>query len=55
MAGKRGGLRVIYYWEPVRHVVYLFTIYSKSEVEDLSQAEIRILRQMLAQTLGESS
>lgn len=29
--GKRGGVRVIYYWKQSSHEIWLLTIYSKSE------------------------
>ncbi|WP_066383142.1 type II toxin-antitoxin system RelE family toxin [Anabaena sp. CA = ATCC 33047] len=38
--GKSGGYRVIYYVKTVRNII-LVTIYSKSEQEDISVAEIQ--------------
>ena len=29
--GKRGGLRVIYYWKKSQHEIWMLTLYSKSE------------------------
>jgi hypothetical protein len=37
--GKRGGLRVIYYWWDVGHQFWLFTLYGKNEADDLTPAE----------------
>lgn len=37
--GKRGGLRVIYFWWNAGHQFWLFTIYDKSEADDLTPAE----------------
>ena len=34
--GKRGGLRVIYYWWSLGLQFWLFTIYDKDEVADLT-------------------
>src|ERR1700726_2524228 len=34
--GKRGGLRVIYYWDSAVSIVYLLFLYSKSRQEDLT-------------------
>lgn len=45
--GKRGGLRVIYYWWPVGRQFWLFTLYDKDEAEDLSAKERKMLRDML--------
>ncbi|WP_163560309.1 transcriptional regulator [Halomonas sp. NO4] len=30
-SGKRGGVRVIYYWKVSEHEIWLLTLYSKSE------------------------
>ncbi|MCL4251310.1 MAG: type II toxin-antitoxin system RelE/ParE family toxin [Anaerolineae bacterium] len=37
--GKRGGYRVIYY-VPASEYVYLLTVYSKSEIDDISNSVI---------------
>jgi mRNA-degrading endonuclease RelE of RelBE toxin-antitoxin system len=42
--GRRGGLRIIYYWFPSDHQILLATIYAKDEVIDLSAAEKRALK-----------
>ncbi len=42
--GKRGGLRVIYYWAPGEHVFYMVYAYAKSEQGDLTSAQTRQLR-----------
>ena len=34
--GKRGGLRVIYYWWNAGNEFWLFTLYDKDEMEDLT-------------------
>lgn len=36
--GKRGGLRVIYYWWSEGRQFWLFTLYGKDEVTDLTAA-----------------
>lgn len=42
--GKRGGVRVIYYWAVTpEHLLMLF-MYPKSERDDLTAAQIKILR-----------
>jgi mRNA-degrading endonuclease RelE of RelBE toxin-antitoxin system len=42
--GKRGGVRVIYYYLVQKQRFYLLTIYAKNEVSDLTKAEIKQLR-----------
>lgn len=44
--GKRGGLRVIYYFYDARGMVSLLTVYAKSEQEDLTAKDIRLLRDL---------
>lgn len=45
--GKRGGLRIVYFWWRRGRQFWLFTIYDKDEVEDLSAADKRLLKQRL--------
>jgi hypothetical protein len=45
--GKRGGVRVIYYWAKDRHQIYLLVIYPKSQKDDLSDKETAILRELI--------
>ncbi len=42
--GKRGGVRVIYYWISARHQIYMLLIYGKNEQDDLSPEQLRALR-----------
>jgi hypothetical protein len=42
--GKRGGLRVIYYWITRRSHILLLTLYSKAEAADLTPSEVKALR-----------
>lgn len=37
--GKRGGVRVIYYWYAAGSVIYMLLAYSKDEQDDLSASE----------------
>jgi len=43
--GKRGGVRVIYYFYNEQFPIYLVTIYAKSQQEDLSAADKKSLAQ----------
>jgi mRNA-degrading endonuclease RelE of RelBE toxin-antitoxin system len=45
--GKRGGVRVIYYWYVKPEVITLLDIYAKKEKDDLTTAEIKQLNQLL--------
>lgn len=49
--GKRGGLRVIYYWWDAGWQFWLFTIYDKDEMSDLTKAQRETLRQMIKNEL----
>ena len=45
--GKRGGLRLIYYWaRSLDQILMLFT-YPKQEQEDLSRSQVRILKRIV--------
>ena len=41
--GKRGGLRVIYYWYTQDEKIYMLLPYKKSEQQDLTKEQMRIL------------
>ncbi len=45
--GKRGGLRVIYYWWRGGRQFWLFTLYDKDEASDLTIEQRTALRRML--------
>ena len=45
--GKRGGLRIIYYWWQPGHQLWLFTIYDKDEASDLTPSELKRIRAMI--------
>jgi hypothetical protein len=45
--GKRGGLRVIYYWWDGGSQFWLFTLYDKDELTDLGSDEKKALKAML--------
>ncbi len=41
--GKRGGLRIIYYWYVRDSKIYMLLPYKKSEREDLTKEQLKIL------------
>ena len=51
--GKRGGLRIIYFWWMDGSQFWLFTCYNKDEMADLSKSEKVLLKAMLKAELEE--
>ncbi len=47
--GKRGGLRIVYYYFIADSQIWFMTLYDKDEVEDLSPSEKRLLKAAIAQ------
>ena len=45
--GKRGGARVIYYWEPSREMILMLLVYPKNEQDDLSPEQAGILSNLV--------
>ena len=45
--GKRGGLRVVYYWISKDEQILFLTVYRKTEAADLSQEAIREMRKLV--------
>jgi mRNA-degrading endonuclease RelE of RelBE toxin-antitoxin system len=46
-AGKRGGIRIIYYWVVAKDVILLLFVFRKNERSDLTPEQLRILRQIV--------
>ena len=42
--GKRGGVRVIYYWAVDREIILMLLIYGKNEQDDLTAEQLRLLK-----------
>lgn len=49
--GKRGGLRVIYYWLLGDGQFWMFAIYDKDELENLTAEQEKTLKQAITQEL----
>ena len=49
--GKRGGLRVIYYWWDTGSQFWLFTVFDKDEMSDLTSTERKALKEMIKHEL----
>ncbi|HYU09472.1 MAG TPA: type II toxin-antitoxin system RelE/ParE family toxin [Gemmatimonadales bacterium] len=45
--GKRGGLRVIYYWALGEQTFYILYVYAKNEQGDLTPAQVKTLRRVV--------
>lgn len=45
--GKRGGIRVIYYWFVSDDEIFMLLAYGKSEKDDLSPRELSVLRSIV--------
>ena len=53
--GKRGGLRVIYYWWNSGSQFWLFTVYDKDQADDLSSEQRRTLKALIRAELDARS
>lgn len=45
--GKSGGLRIIYYWHKTREQVFMLTLYSKNEQENIDAAILKRIAKQL--------
>jgi len=45
--GKRGGLRVIYYWATLQDQLLMLFIYRKSERDDLTRDQLKTLKKIV--------
>ena len=50
--GKRGGLRVIYYYLSADHQIWFFTLYDKDEAADLTAEEKKVLKKAIQAELA---
>jgi hypothetical protein len=44
--GKRGGCRIIYYWDQ-EDTIYMLFVYPKSKQEDLTPAQVKLLAKLV--------
>jgi hypothetical protein len=49
--GKRGGVRVIYFWRPDDQAFYMLFAYAKTEQEDLTPEQLRVLARVVREEL----
>ena len=50
-AGKRGGVRVVYYHHNSSIPIFLFTVYPKNEKDNLSKADRNVLKSIIKQLI----
>ncbi|MBF0231951.1 MAG: hypothetical protein HQK65_02800 [Desulfamplus sp.] len=50
-SGKRGGLRLIYYWDNITIRIYMLLVYRKSKQDDLTSAQLKILKNLIKELL----
>ena len=50
--GKRGGLRVIYFWDEASETFYMLYVYPKNEQEDLTTLQLRVLNRLVREEFG---
>lgn len=50
--GRRGGLRIIYYYLTADHQIWFFTLYGKDEMTDLTATEKRALKEAIRAELS---
>ena len=49
--GKRGGIRVIYYWYAADGEIFLLLAYGKTEKTDLTAKEIKMLKHLVEENM----
>ena len=49
--GKRGGARIIYYWDKATDRVYMLAAYPKNRQETLTSEQLRTLRKLIMENL----
>jgi hypothetical protein len=49
--GKRGGLRLLYYWDKPNDVIYMLFLFPKAKQVDLSKHQLAVLRRLVKEEL----
>jgi hypothetical protein len=50
--GKRGGLRIIYYWAPTDDTCFLVYLFAKNEQGDLTRDQLKLLARVAREEFG---
>lgn len=45
--GKRGGVRLIYYWDSTNQTFYMLYLYAKNEQGDLTATQLKVLAKLV--------
>jgi mRNA-degrading endonuclease RelE of RelBE toxin-antitoxin system len=45
--GKRGGVRIIYYWAVRKEIILMLLMYAKSDKDDLTSEQTKILKRII--------
>ena len=45
--GKRGGVRVVYYWAVRQSIILMLVMYAKNEQDDLTADQLKVLRRII--------
>lgn len=53
--GKRGGVRVIYYYASQPRIIVMLFLYAKNEQEDLTPEQLRMLRMLVEREFDASA
>lgn len=52
LRGKRGGLRVIYYWHKDNHQILFLYAYKKDKQADLTRLQLKQLKEIMRKSYG---
>jgi mRNA-degrading endonuclease RelE of RelBE toxin-antitoxin system len=52
--GKRGGVRIIYHYDPRRQIILMLFLFPKNEQDDLTPEQLRKLRAVVEQEFAEA-
>ena len=50
--GKRGGMRLIYFWDKRTETYYMLFLYRKNEQGDLTKAQVQVLGRLVREEFG---
>ena len=49
--GKRGGLRILYYWDKPNETIYMLYVFPKTKQEDLTPEQAKTLARLIREEL----
>ncbi|RLE24912.1 MAG: hypothetical protein DRJ65_09075 [Acidobacteria bacterium] len=50
-SGRRGGLRVLYFWDPPE-TIYMVFMYKKTDQDDLTPEQLKVLKNLVKERLS---